>query len=182
MLSGALCVAALAACAGTPESVKALSAAQLKNTGAYCADVERSSSALAEYFTRYRDAKLEDFKKRHERNKADTLTLLSKQAKDESWDATQTAAKVASAVSALELQFAKDNTDLTARIESLKLALGGLVTRCQKLVQGQTKLDDYAQLQKSDDAVNHMAAETLGVDTEALRQKVDVLAEKVPKL
>jgi hypothetical protein len=175
-------LALLAGCAGTPESVKALSAAQLKNTGAYCADVERSTSALTEYFERYRSARLEEFKKRHERNKADTLAVFSKQAKDENWDATQTAAKVASAVSALELQFAKDNAELNARVEALQLALSSLVTRCQKLVQGQTKLDDYAQLEKSDDALNHMAAETLGVDTEALRQKVDVLAEKVPKL
>jgi hypothetical protein len=172
----------LSACSGTPDSVKALSAAQLKNATAYCVDIGRSTASLKGYFERYAEEKNKVFEERHQQNLADAQALVRQKAKAASWDATQTAAEMATRIAALQAQLGKDQADLQNRVGTLGLALDGLVTRCAQLVKSETKLNEYAQSKKTQDAINQVMTDTLGVDTTALNRQIDALAEKVPKL
>lgn len=74
---------ALVACSGTPESVRALSAAQLKNSQSYCTDVGRAVASLQEYFKRFEKEKVDIFDKRHEKSKADVETSMRAKAQSE---------------------------------------------------------------------------------------------------
>jgi hypothetical protein len=172
----------LSACSGTPDSVRALSTAQLKNSQAYCADVGRVVTSLKDYFDRYKADKLAVFDKRHEQNKTDAEALVRSKAQTEKWDAAKTAAEVASQISALETQNNNDKGALEARVADLDRGLDALTLRCEKLVRSESKLNDYAQTQKAEEAVNELATEELGVDTKALNQQIDALVNKVTEL
>jgi hypothetical protein len=172
----------LAACSGTPDSVRALSAAQLKNEQSYCADVARAVATLKGYFERYRDEKLAAFDKRHAQNKADAEALVRAKSQSEKWDAAKTAAEMASQISSLEMQNTKDKADLDARVGELDRGLDALTTRCEKLVRSESKLNDYAQTKKAEEAVNEVLSENLGLDTKAMNQQIDSLVKQVSDL
>jgi len=182
-LLGALALGVgLAACSGTPDSVRALSAAQLKNAQSYCTDVGRATTSLKDYFKRYEDEKLAVFDKRHEQNKTDAEALVRAKAQSEKWDAAKTAAEVASQISTLETQNNKDKGDLDARVGELARGLDALTARCEKLVRSESKLNDYAQTKKAEEAVNDVLTENLGLDTQAMNQQIDALVNKVSDL
>lgn len=172
----------LAACSGTPNSVRALSTAQLKNAQSYCTDVGRTAASLKDYFKRYEDEKIAIFDKRHEQNKADTEAVVRAKAQSEKWDAAKTAAEVASRISALETQNNKDKGDLAARVVELGRGLDALKTRCEKLVRSESKLNDYAQTEKAEEAVNAVLTDNLGLDTQAMNQQIDTLVNKISDL
>lgn len=157
--------------------MKSLSAAQLKNLGAYCTDIGRTTAALEDYFKRYEGEKLKRFQERHDKNRKDTETAVRLEATSEKWDAAKTAAEVSIRLAALETQFNKDRVELSQRVAALNQGLDGLNVRCEKLSRSQRKLDEYVQLKKSEDAINELATETLGVDTAALNHQVDVVAD-----
>jgi hypothetical protein len=172
----------LAACSGTPESVRALSAAQLKNSESFCADIGRAVTSLKDYFKRYQDEKLANFDMRHGKNKADTEALVRAKAQSEKWDAAKTGAEVASQITVLETQNNKDKAALETRVAELARGLDALATRCEKLVRSQIKLNDYAQTKKAEEAVNAVLTENLGLDTTAMNQRIDVLVNQVSDL
>jgi hypothetical protein len=181
-LAGAIVLGLTGACSGTPESVQALSAAQLKNTESYCVDVGRTVTSLREYFERYEAEKRAVFDKRHAQNKADQEVLVRSKAQSEKWDAAKTAAEVASQFSALEAQNSTDKAELAARVSELGRGLDALVTRCDKLARTERKLNDYTQTKKSEDAVNEIMTENLGLDGKATNQRIDALVGKISDL
>jgi hypothetical protein len=177
-----LVLAGLLGCSGTPDSVKALSAAQLKNSRAYCASVSRSGSVLKEYFKRQGEEKLKIFDQRHEQNTKDTEQIVRDEAVQGKWDAARTAAEVSARLNALQVKHAQAKQDLSARLQALNDALDSLAARCGKLEASQSKLNDYLQLKTSEDAVNQLMTETMGIDTNSLTGEIDKFADKVPKL
>jgi hypothetical protein len=162
--------------------VRALSTAQLKNTQSYCTDVGRTVASLEQYFKRYEDERTAEFNKRHAQNKADAEALVRAKAQTDKWDATKTAAETASRISALETKNNQDKSDLAGSVGELNKGLDALVERCEKLVRSESKLDDYAQTKKLEDAVNEVLTESLGLDTKAMNQRIDSLVNKASEL
>lgn len=54
--------------------------------------------------------------------------------------------------------------------------------RCEKLVRSESKLNDYAQTKKVEEAANDVLTENLGLDTKAMNKQIDSLVNKVSEL
>jgi hypothetical protein len=175
-------LAAFTGCAGTPHSVRALSAAQKKNTDAYCADILRTTSTLKEYFSRYEREKQETFDRRHRQNSNDQVELLRAQASKDSWDASKTAAEVTLGLNDLQTKLDADKAALHERVTSVASSLDTLTARCATLAKAQTKLDEYTQSQSTNDAVNQLLTDNLSADTSATDKGVGALVAKLPTL
>lgn len=169
-------------CGGTPQSVKTLSTAQLENIKLYCVEVGGAIQVFKDYFERYKNEKLKVFDARHQKNVNDQTKIIQIDSKEQKWDTVKTAAETAKKITDLESQNNADKQKLQQRVDSLNASLDKLVHNCSELARGQAKLDEYHQMETTNDAINELLVQTLGDDASKLEEEVKKLTDKMSEM